>query len=207
MSLKRRNTIIVYLFTASLFLTALWRFSNEEKLKMSAHDEDRIAEFSLVTGDIFFYGDDIDVFSTVPTFSECILPLKSGNITSEFGYRSDPFKIALSDFHSGIDIATALNSDVRSVADGEVVAAGYDDIGGNYIKILHENGFVSYYGHLSRIDVEIGEEVSVGQIIGLSGESGKVTGPHLHFGLYYENVPVDPDVYLNFETLSCSSER
>ncbi len=205
MRIKRRNTIIVYLFTASLFLTALWRFSTEEKLKMAVHDEDRISEFSLVTGDIFFYGDTDDVLSAFPTFSECILPLESGNITSDFGFRSDPFNVSSTDFHSGIDIATELDSIVKAVASGEVITAEYDDVGGNYIKILHDNGFISYYGHLSQIDVKAGEEVSVGQMIGLSGESGKVTGPHLHFGLYYNNAPVDPDVYMNFEILSYDS--
>lgn len=207
MRIKRKTAITVYLFTASVFLTALWRFSNEEKLKMLSADEERISSFAVVSDSVTFYGETKDVFSYVPVFTECFLPLDSGNVTSDFGYRSDPFgKKSAPDFHSGMDIATELNSDVRAVSSGVVVTAAYDEIGGNYIKISHDNGFVSYYGHLSDIRVAEGEEVYGGQIIGLSGESGKVTGPHLHFGLYYKDNPVDPDVYLNFETMVNTAE-
>ena len=208
MRIKRKTAITVYLFTAAVFLTALWRFSREEKLKMLSQDEDRISSIAVVSESVNFYGETAEVFLYLPVFTECCLPLDSGNITSSFGYRDDPFgETPETDFHSGIDIAADTETSVKAISGGIVVAATYDDIGGNYIKISHDNGFVSYYGHLSDIQVFEGEEVSAGQIIGLSGESGKVTGPHLHFGLYYKNKPVDPDVYLNFETMVNNSEQ
>ena len=93
-----------------------------------------------------------------------------------------------------------------SVSSGIVCFAEYDEVGGNFVKIDHGNGFKSYYGHLSEIKVNVGEKITVGQVIGLSGDSGKVTGPHLHFGLYYNDIPVDPDVYFNITKLISHSE-
>lgn len=201
MRIKRKNAILIYLFTASLFLTSLWRFSNEEKQKMLLQDSDRLTEFSLMAENVYFNDICEPVLLEIPTFMDCILPLESGNITSDFGYRKDPLNDSGKiEVHNGIDISVKKNSEVYAIANGIVINAEYDDIGGNYIKISHDNGFVSYYGHLSSIKVEKGEEVSVGQVIGLSGESGIVTGPHLHFGFYYKNTPVDPNVYLDFET-------
>ena len=108
--------------------------------------------------------------------------------------------------HSGMDIAVGMGTEVYSIFTGVVVSAKYDDVGGNFIKIDHGNGFESYYGHLSEFKVNEGQKVSAGQVIGLSGDSGKVTGPHLHFGLYYNGAPVDPDVYLNITKLLNPSE-
>lgn len=192
--------ISVYLFTAALFLTGLFRFANEEKTELFGSDEERILDYSIASGSISFYEEETEVFLSAPVFSWQVLPLDSGKITSAFGFRSDPFGTTSEvGFHNGTDIAVPMNSEVYAVSDGVVIAAEYDTVGGNYIRIAHENGFESYYGHLSYIEVSDGESVLSGQLIGLSGDSGKTTGPHLHFGLYYEKNPVDPDVYLNLE--------
>lgn len=198
--------IIVYLFTAALFLAGLKRFSVEEKLAMLPEDGDRISSYGLVAEKVSVYDDSIAVFSYSPGFTSSCLPLSEGQITSSFGYRTDPFGSA-NVFHSGTDIAVPINSEVYAVGSGTVIYAGYDDIGGNSIRISHGNGFESYYGHLSEICVSVGDEVAEGEIIGKSGESGKVTGAHLHLGLFYNDVPIDPEVYLNLKKYSPISER
>ncbi len=205
MKIKRKNLIIVYLFTASVFLTGLWRFSQNERIYALENDYERLESIAVIVEDIY-YNETKSCFSET-VFKECFLPLQFGTVTSGFGYRSDPFGTETKQtMHSGIDIAVSMDSAVFSVFGGTVVSAEYDDVGGNFIKIDHNNGFESYYGHLSQFKVSEDEKVSAGQIIGYSGDSGKVTGPHLHFGLYYKGNPVDPDVYLNITNLLSPSE-
>ena len=87
-------------------------------------------------------------------------------------------------FHSGVDLKGAIGDPVTVVADGEVVEADFDTTYGNYIKVKHEmDGEVIYskYGHLSKIDVKVGDLVNNGDKIGEVGATGMATGPHLHF--------------------------
>ena len=128
-------------------------------------------------------------------FSEYALPV-SGTVTSGFGYRNDPFGSEEAQMHSGIDIAAQTGTEIYAFCSGTVTACKYSEIGGNYIQILHDNGFYSYYGHLSELLVSEGETVSTGQLIALSGQTGKVTGPHLHFQLTYNGRAVDPTVFI-----------
>jgi len=207
MRLKRKNLIIIYLFTASIFLTGLWRFSENEKVFVLEVDNDRLDSISVIVEDIYYYEDGTESCFSQAVFSGSVLPLNNGIVTSAFGYRNDPFSSQDEQtFHNGIDIAVELQTEVLSVSPGIVSFAEYDEVGGNFVKIDHGNGFESYYGHLSEIKVNVGEKITVGQVIGLSGDSGKVTGPHLHFGLYYNGIPVDPDVYFNITKLISHSE-
>ena len=128
-------------------------------------------------------------------FPEYAVPVM-GTVSSEFGYRSDPFGSGDAELHSGIDIAVSTGTEVHAFCGGTVTACEYSEIGGNYIKIEHDNGFYSYYGHLSEILVKSGETVSTGQKIALSGSTGKVTGPHLHFQLIYNGRAVDPSSFI-----------
>ena len=75
---------------------------------------------------------------------------------------------------------------------------GYNDIGGNYIRVEHPNGFVTYYGHLQQALVKDGDTVEKAQVIALSGHTGNVTGAHLHFQIEYGERYVDPQVYFKF---------
>ena len=81
---------------------------------------------------------------------------------------------------------------------GKVVEVGYNDIGGNFIRIDHSNGFITYYGHLQQSLVEEGDTVERAQIIAFSGHTGNVTGAHLHFQVEYGERFVDPEVYFKF---------
>ncbi len=112
-----------------------------------------------------------------------------GRITSTFGYRI--FR-GRRDFHTGIDIAVWYRTPVAATADGVVVAAGWQSGYGWSVVIQHKEGWSTLYGHLSRYLVDVGDHVKRGQIIGLSGSSGNSTGPHLHYEIRLNGVPVDP---------------
>ena len=118
-----------------------------------------------------------------------------GRVTSSFGEREDPFN-GEGAFHSGIDIAAPYGSSVRAAADGDVTAtrmgAGY----GREITIDHGHDLLTVYGHLSAMIVVAGQHVTRGQIIGYVGQSGRSTGPHLHYEVRVHMVPVNPHKYL-----------
>ncbi|ADK81736.1 peptidoglycan DD-metalloendopeptidase family protein [Sediminispirochaeta smaragdinae] len=115
-----------------------------------------------------------------------------GRLTSPFGYRSDPFT-GVRSMHYGIDLAGPVGTPVSATMEGTVVLVGDRPRGfGKYVVIRHSHGFQSLYGHLSRILVRKGQHISQGQQIGEMGSTGRSTGPHLHFALYRNNVPVNP---------------
>jgi murein DD-endopeptidase MepM/ murein hydrolase activator NlpD len=102
--------------------------------------------------------------------------------------------------HQGIDIPLAEGTKVYAAADGKVVAAqsGSGPMSyGLYVRIKHSDKYVTFYAHLSRIDVKVGQEVTKGQLIGLSGNTGFSTGPHLHFGLFRNGAAIDPSGYVS----------
>jgi len=115
-----------------------------------------------------------------------------GRISSAFGRRKHPVTGQMS-VHGGIDIAVAQGTRVGAAAAGVVIVASYD-VGhyGTAVFIDHQNGYVTHYGHLSKILVRLGQKVRQGQIIALSGSTGRVTGPHLHFTIKRNDVAIDP---------------
>lgn len=120
-----------------------------------------------------------------------ISPL-GGAITSSFGRRRHPVTGQVS-VHGGIDIRAPMGSLVGAADDGVVIVASYDV--GHYgvaVFIDHNNGYITHYGHLSSISVREGQRVRAGQIIGRSGASGRVTGPHLHFTVKKGAQSLDP---------------
>lgn len=99
---------------------------------------------------------------------------------------------------TGIDIRAVLGEPMRAVRDGKVSFAGGDPccVYGYYVVIEHDDGWSSLYGHLSEIDVAVGDEVRQGDVLGLAGDTGKATGVHLHFELHKDGYPVNPLDYL-----------
>ena len=120
-----------------------------------------------------------------------------GYITSYYGMRRDPFTRVYS-FHNGIDIGNSIGTPVDASADGQVVAIGSNRIYGNYILIDHGGGYQSLYAHLWRIYVSVWQWVRSGQQIAAMGDSGYSTGPHLHFSIFKDDVPVNPLIYLHY---------
>ena len=120
----------------------------------------------------------------------------NGYVTSPFGYRVHPISKETT-FHYGIDLAADNGSIINSFADGQVADCGYSKIFGNYIKIKHTGGFVSFYAHLSRTLVKKGETVKRGEQVGKAGDTGVATGPHLHFEIRKNGKVVDPIQYFD----------
>lgn len=118
-------------------------------------------------------------------------PLKYGQVTSGFGMRVHPV-LGYSRAHNGIDFGCPGGTPVQTVGDGRVQRAGWVDGYGNYVEVRHANGWVSEYGHLSRVLVRPGQHVAQKDVVALSGSTGLSTGPHLHYGLRLNGTFVDP---------------
>lgn len=118
-------------------------------------------------------------------------PVEPVHVTSRFGLRSDPFGDATRP-HAGIDLAAVEGQTVRVAAAGEVLFAGERGGYGLHVEVGHADGFVSRYAHLSELLVRAGQPVAEGGLVGLAGRTGRATGPHLHFELWRDGMPVDP---------------
>jgi murein DD-endopeptidase MepM/ murein hydrolase activator NlpD len=129
-----------------------------------------------------------------------ILPLDS-NITSAYG-SARTYNGVLKSYHGGVDFRALTPTPIQATNDGIVVLAKERYYAGGTIIIDHGEGIYSCYFHLSRFDVQVGERVVRGQPIALSGASGRITGPHLHFGMMVHGVQSDPlDLLAQFERL------
>ncbi len=128
-------------------------------------------------------------------FGELTIWPVHGIISSWFGYRPDPFT-GVRSFHGGLDLAVPQGTPVKAAMDGRVADVSYNKMFGNYVIINHSGGLQTLYGHLSVQEVKIGQAISQGQVLGLSGNTGYSTAPHLHFGIYKGGVSVNPLKYL-----------
>ena len=118
-----------------------------------------------------------------------------GESTDGFGYRGNPFGGG-SEFHPGQDIAAPHGTPVLAPADGTVIEAGWKNGYGQTVVIDHGNGLATRYGHLSKLEVEAGQEIRRGEELGLVGSTGRSTGPHLHYEVRLGDLPVSPRHYL-----------
>jgi murein DD-endopeptidase MepM/ murein hydrolase activator NlpD len=125
------------------------------------------------------------------------LPVTTGYFSSNFGYRIDPFN-GRSAFHTGVDFIAAPGSPILAAAGGVVSASEWHNEYGNMVDIDHDNGLTTRYAHLSQKNVVVGDVVLKGQIIGSLGQTGRATGPHLHFEVRENSVPLNPNRFLNF---------
>lgn len=100
-------------------------------------------------------------------------------------------------FHKGLDIAVAYGTNVRAAAKGTVIFAGKKGGYGNCVIVSHGNGLATLYGHLSEILVETNDVINVNQVIARSGNSGRSTGPHLHYEVHKNNTPVNPKLFMS----------
>jgi murein DD-endopeptidase MepM/ murein hydrolase activator NlpD len=119
-----------------------------------------------------------------------------GRITGAYGTRVDPFS-GEGEYHTGIDMAAAVGTAVSAAADGTVTQAGWYEGYGRLVIIDHGNGYQTYYGHLSRVDVLEGQSLRQGEQVGAVGTSGHSTGPHLHYEVRIGGVPVNPYRFLS----------
>ncbi|MBC7741068.1 MAG: M23 family metallopeptidase [Bdellovibrionaceae bacterium] len=118
-----------------------------------------------------------------------------GPIGSRFGYRMDPIN-GRQKMHAGVDITAAPGTPVRAPADGVVSFAGWDDFYGKLVSIDHGYGVLTRYAHNSQIYVQVGQKVSKFDVISATGNTGRSTGPHLHYEVRVNNIPVNPMNYI-----------
>jgi murein DD-endopeptidase MepM/ murein hydrolase activator NlpD len=115
--------------------------------------------------------------------------------TSGFGVRSDPF-LGRPAMHTGLDFRAATGDPVRATASGKVVSSGWQGGYGRMVEIDHGNGLATRYGHMSEINVRVGDQIRIGQVIGAVGSTGRSTGPHLHYETRIDGEAVDPQKFL-----------
>ncbi len=119
-----------------------------------------------------------------------------GYVSDGFGSRSNPYGGGGYEMHPGLDIATTFGTAIEATADGVVLFSGVQGGYGNVVMIDHGYGVTTRYGHLSRIDVEVGERVHRGKQLGAVGSTGRSTGPHCHYEVRLQDRPVNPMNYL-----------
>lgn len=125
-----------------------------------------------------------------------ILPTRNHHwLSSRFGNRKDPFDKRMR-FHGGLDIATFHGSPIQATAKGVVIKSGHGLYLGNYVRIDHENGYQTLYGHMSKRLVEVGDIVERGSVIGNVGSSGRSTSSHIHYEVYENGNRVNPMNYI-----------
>ena len=128
-------------------------------------------------------------------FLPCILPV-NGNMISGFGYRKHPIS-GHTTLHTGVDFACGIGTPIYATADGVVKEAHRNGHGyGIVVNLNHGNGFETKYAHLSKAMVKEGQQIKRGQLIAYSGNTGRSTGPHLHYELIKDGVKVDPADYI-----------
>jgi murein DD-endopeptidase MepM/ murein hydrolase activator NlpD len=116
--------------------------------------------------------------------------------SSGFGMRRSPFDPHHVEFHTGVDVACPSGSQVLAARDGKIVYTGFLGGYGNLVIAEHECGYRSLYGHLSKSLVKQGDEIKKGEVIALSGNTGRTTGPHLHFEVRRGKTSVNPGILL-----------
>ncbi len=162
---------------------------NRRKVNPYAEDMDRIVRERREMDAVF------DSFTAGEPQFGFALPT-DGPISSPFG-----LKRFLNDQprspHSGLDIAAPEGTDIVAPAAGHVAATGDYFFNGNTVLIDHGQGLITMYCHMSRIDVQVGDEVVAGDVLGAVGMTGRVTGPHLHWSVSLNNARVDPNLFLS----------
>ena len=129
---------------------------------------------------------------TIPT----TMPVEMGYYSSNYGYRLDPIT-GRSSFHTGVDLIAPPGTPVVAAAGGVVATVAYVPEYGNIVDIDHDNGLTSRYAHLSRSLVRVGDVVMKGQKVALVGNTGRTTGPHLHFEVREKGIPLNPNKFLS----------
>ncbi len=133
-----------------------------------------------------------------------IMPLGkpvNGTITSGFGKRTDPINKKKS-FHEGVDLKGKRGDKIYATADGTVLRAFKNGSYGNYVELDHGNGYTTAYAHMQNYLVRKGERVEQGQVIGQVGNTGRSTGPHVHYEVRYKKKPINPKRFMKVATIT-----
>lgn len=188
--IKGSSKIISFQVNPKQYAAQHITIKDKHKVNPTAEDMKRIRREQIRIKRALRYWQDTQNINT-----QFILPIK-GILTSPFGLRrflnEQPRKP-----HSGIDIAAPEGTPIAAPADGNVIEIGDFFFNGNSVFIDHGQGLVTMYNHMSKIDVKVGQSVQQGQIIGEVGKTGRVTGPHLHWGVSLNDARVDPELFVD----------
>ncbi len=175
--------------------TSYWRaieevYANFDSLNVNPYDTDTSS---------------IDEFACMQLYDE--LAGRAWAMPTKQTYITSPFKQRHSRWHYGTDLKIEIGDSITSVFDGVVRVSKYNRGGyGNYIIVRHHNGLESLYGHLSRRDVCVGQPVKAGELIGLGGNTGRSTGPHLHFELRWKGIAFDTERLFDYDVHTLSAD-
>jgi len=136
-----------------------------------------------------------EIYDEIPEAPLWINPIE-GIITSPGGLRYSPVT-GRREFHDGIDIAAPVGTPIVAPREGTVMAVGTSPTFGKFLRMAHPDGYISFMAHLHRVIVTVGDEVYQGQRVAYSGNTGRSTGPHLHYGLFRYGQYVDPAGYVD----------
>jgi murein DD-endopeptidase MepM/ murein hydrolase activator NlpD len=194
------SILLVIVFFGLFFLTLPFLHFNFKNIPSSAlaqptvHTVDQSTRIAAKTLDRNIQVKDPTTGVYVNTSMKVEWPLH-GPITLEFGAPDYPYMPV----HSGLDIAARTGAPIVPIMPGKVVYAGEISWGyGKHIIIDHGNGIQSIYAHLSAINVHVGQDVQMEQVIGLVGQTGWATGPHLHFQVNISDKPINPRIFLGY---------
>jgi murein DD-endopeptidase MepM/ murein hydrolase activator NlpD len=137
-----------------------------------------------------YLNDQQNLLASTPAVRPC-----QGWTTSRFGYRKSPFT-GRREFHKGLDIANRIDSPIIATADGVIAYSGAKGLFGKMVAIDHGHGMVTRFGHINKILVKRGQAVKRGDIIALMGNTGRSTGPHVHYEIHLNGIPVNPEKYI-----------
>jgi len=140
-----------------------------------------------------------DMAAHIPAIPPMSTEAGSFHLSSPYGYRSDPL-LGYQKRHTGMDFACPPGNPIYATGDGVVIKVAHERKGyGNHVEIDHGFGYKTRYAHMSEIAVEQGQNVTRGDYLGLSGKSGRVTGPHLHYEILYRKDYVNPALYMDLD--------
>jgi murein DD-endopeptidase MepM/ murein hydrolase activator NlpD len=135
--------------------------------------------------------------ASTPTSSTASKSVASNSSNKPTEKNNAPAEADQMQFHKGLDIAVPFGSDVIATAAGTVIFSGQKGGYGNCVIVSHGNGLATLYGHLSQLVAKVNEKIKVGQVIAKSGNTGRSTGPHLHYEVHKNNTPVNPKLFMN----------
>jgi murein DD-endopeptidase MepM/ murein hydrolase activator NlpD len=137
-----------------------------------------------------------DRFFPIEAFAEGFMRPVSGTASGFFGSGRTYNGQANHAWHRGYDLAAPVGTPIHAPADGVVTLARHTVLTGNLVMLDHGYGFSTLYAHMKALEVKVGQKVKQGQVIGHIGLTGRTTGPHLHWGLYWDNVVLDPHLLI-----------
>ncbi len=167
--------------------TALIREMHDQARRLEAASDRQKISFEKLLSSI---ENQTDLLASTPSIRPA-----PGWITSGFAYRISPFT-GHREFHHALDIANRKGTPIVATADGTVTFSGLKWLLGNCVIIDHGHGMVTWYGHMSKLLCQKGKKVKRGEVIGLMGNTGRSTGPHVHYEVYLNDVPVNPEKYI-----------